>query len=182
MILTTMELENTFPNYDINDITEIYNQIEIESLRKQLKSTYSFEIWDKVSDVNGNSPQAMLDNSIFTLEGENLIIYKENNVILVQGFDPYNQGFVRMDSKRATEVAELIIKEELEKSLKGIAYTVIQNEISERGIRTKQQKLSDDIQAMISMTRSQQARILVTEDEFNQVNKKLDKIMSHLGL
>lgn len=78
------------------------------SANKSIASTkYRVGLWDKVSSVNGISPELLSKDA--PDGGEIILIYVDNKLSIIQKHDPSQPGFVAMDDILAHQVAANII-------------------------------------------------------------------------
>lgn len=110
------DLGSTKTLADIQTLVATYNY---DTLVQQEKARYRAELWDKISPINGISPEKILEDA--PTNGEIYLIYVDDRLIFLQKHDPEQIGFAAMSSERALEVANKTINRMVEEKVDEIA-------------------------------------------------------------
>lgn len=111
---TYTDCQNYLNAYDLNAI----ENVDITQYPK-----YAYQIWDKVSPINGISAEKILED--MPEGGEVYLVFVDGNLVYLQKHDPTQMGLVPMTSAIAQERAGQIIKEKIQQE----EYTRIFDEV-----------------------------------------------------
>ncbi|MGO4372875.1 hypothetical protein AB4Z21_19345 [Paenibacillus sp. MCAF20] len=95
------------------------NAFDWETHRASERANYVLVLYDKVSPINGITPEQILTDA--PAGGEIILIYIGGKLTIMQKHDPSQSGFVAMDVALATEIGNSIIDNFVETKVDEIA-------------------------------------------------------------
>lgn len=98
---------------------EYVNAFDWVGYRTSIREQYVLALWDKVSPINGITPEQILTD--VPSGGEVVLIFVNGKLNIMQKHDPSQSGFVAMDAELATEIGNSIIDNLIETKVDEIA-------------------------------------------------------------
>ena len=131
--MTSIELKEILINMTKDDVSITEEMIDnvialndINLIIEEAKALFTFEIWDKISPINGSSASLVLKQLPFTLpnwDGLSYSIKANNKVVIFQTDDCRYDGWQKITSEAmAKELADIQI---LNKATDGAIYVIL---------------------------------------------------------
>jgi hypothetical protein len=121
------------------EVKVLLDRIDQAATLDQQKTRITYEIWDKVSDINGVPAETILARDDFPQGGEAYLLYLDGVLRYLQPHDPTQSGYVAMDltlaNTRAAEHKDNLAVE--------ITDSIVLNEVMEQSIEYTPQTLDE---------------------------------------
>ncbi|WP_337102314.1 hypothetical protein [Paenibacillus sp. YIM B09110] len=114
------EAKNTYGSTrTFTECQDFINAFDWDAHRLSERANYELVLYDKVSAINGISPELILADA--PVGGEVILVYIGGKLTIIQKHDPSQSGFVAMDVALATEIGNGIIDNFVETKVDEIA-------------------------------------------------------------
>ncbi|OUM85681.1 MAG: hypothetical protein BAA01_09440 [Bacillus thermozeamaize] len=97
------------------DVEAILSTYDYPALREQERTRFRVELWDKVTPINGVSPEYILKDA--PEDGEIYLVYVDGNLVYLQKHDPDQIGFVPMTPEVALAKANALVDRLVEEAI-----------------------------------------------------------------
>lgn len=137
-MITASEIVQLLKNENIEttdqDVQDVLDGLDIESLQQVEASKYEYLIWDKQSPINQASAsaviQSLVNQGIDTSSEMYLIKEIGGNVIYFQPHAPNVSGYVKMDQITVVQYAEENFKNFLQNIVNSIIIKTVKEELN----------------------------------------------------
>lgn len=103
----------------IDEIAELINAQDRESIYNTQNKRYRYEIWDKKSNINGVSAKDVIKSRNYTI-GQAYLVYIDDALVYFQDHNPNESGYVKMTKAEADEIAKEFIDKKVNENVDNI--------------------------------------------------------------
>ncbi len=103
----------------LEEIEELINQQDRESIAQTQKDRFKYEIWDKKSNINGVTAKQIIKSRNYEID-KAYMIYIDEVLVYFQDHNPNESGYVKMTKTQASKIAEDFINQKIEENTDNI--------------------------------------------------------------
>lgn len=103
----------------IDEIAELINSQDRDSIYNTQNKRFRYEIWDKKSNINGVSAKDIIKSRNYTI-GQAYLVYIDDSLVYFQDHNPNESGYVKMTKTEANDIAKEFIDKKVNENVDNI--------------------------------------------------------------